>query len=98
MLSQNRRFERAVKNHKAERHARGFTSWGQFVAMLFCRLGRGHSVREICGGLACCEGKLTHPGIALAPKYLQLKSTFPYSFSNLIALLLRIHHQGVLCV
>jgi len=29
-------FEQAVKQHKAERHARGFTSWGQFMAMLFC--------------------------------------------------------------
>jgi Domain of unknown function (DUF4372) len=28
-------FEKAVKQHKAERHARGFTSWGQFIAMLF---------------------------------------------------------------
>ena len=28
-------FEKAVKEHKAERHARGFTSWGQFMAMLF---------------------------------------------------------------
>jgi len=25
-------------------------------------------VREICGGLACCEGKLKHLGISLAPK------------------------------
>jgi hypothetical protein len=36
-------FEKAVKEHKAERHARGFTSWGQFMAMLFCQsssLGR----------------------------------------------------------
>src|SRR5208283_1434811 len=32
-------FESAVRKHKAERHARGFTSWGQFVAMLFCQLG-----------------------------------------------------------
>ena len=32
-------FEQAVKEHKAERHARGFTSWGQFMAMLFCQLG-----------------------------------------------------------
>lgn len=30
------------------------------VAMLFCQLGRAHSLREICGGLACCEGKLSH--------------------------------------
>jgi len=68
-------FERAVKDHNTERHARGFTSWGQFVAMLFCQLGRAHSLREICGGLACCEGKLKHLGIPLAPK----KSTLAYA-------------------
>ena len=45
-------FEQAVREHKAERHARGFSSWGQFVAMLFCQLGRAHTLREICGGLA----------------------------------------------
>jgi hypothetical protein len=33
-------FEQAVRDHKAEYHARGFTCWGQFVAMLFCQLGR----------------------------------------------------------
>jgi hypothetical protein len=60
-------FQRAVKDHRAERHARGFTCWGQFVAMLFCQLGRAKSLREICGGLACAEGKLTHLGIT-APK------------------------------
>ena len=37
-------FEKAVQEHKAERHARGFTSWGQFLAMLFCQLGRAHSL------------------------------------------------------
>jgi hypothetical protein len=31
--------------------------------MLFCQLGRAHSLREICGGLASCEGKLNHLGI-----------------------------------
>ena len=31
--------EQAVRQHKAERHARGFSSWTQFVAMLFCQLG-----------------------------------------------------------
>jgi hypothetical protein len=62
-------FQRAVRETKAERHARGFTCWGQFVAMLFCQLGRAHSLREICGGLASCEGKLAHLGIAeAAPK------------------------------
>ena len=68
-------FEQAVKKHKAERGAKGFTSWGQFVAMLFCQLGRAHSLREICGGLASCEGKLKHLGIPEAPK----RSTLGYA-------------------
>ena len=60
-------FQKAVIDTKAERHARGFTCWDQFVAMLFCQLGRAHSLREICGGLASCEGKLAHLGVE-APK------------------------------
>jgi Transposase DDE domain/Domain of unknown function (DUF4372) len=56
-------FQQAVVATRAERHARGFTCWGQFVAMLFCQLGRAQSLREICGGLASCEGKLAHLGI-----------------------------------
>src|SRR6202163_3865976 len=56
-------FQRAVKETNAERHARGFTCWGQFVAMMFCQLGRAHSLREISGGLKSCEGKLAHLGI-----------------------------------
>jgi hypothetical protein len=68
-------FEKAVKQHKAERHARGFTSWGQFMAMLFCQVGRAHSLREICGGLGCCEGHLKHLGVPVAPK----RSTLAYA-------------------
>jgi hypothetical protein len=68
-------FEQAVRDHKAEYHARGFTCWGQFVAMLFCQLGRAHTLREICGGLASCEGKLKHLGVEDAPK----KSTLAYA-------------------
>jgi Domain of unknown function (DUF4372) len=71
-------FERAVKAHKAERHARGFPSWGQFMAMRFCQLGRAHSLREICGGLACCEGQLKHLGVPVAPK----KSSLAYGNAN----------------
>ena len=56
-------FQLLVKETKAERHARGFSSWGQFVAMMFCQLGRAHSLREICNGLLSCEGKLSHLGI-----------------------------------
>jgi len=68
-------FEQAVRQHKAEHHARGFSSWGQFVAMLFCQLGRAQSLREICGGLAACEGKLKHLGVAQSPK----RSTLAYA-------------------
>jgi IS4 transposase len=56
-------FQQAVTKTRAERHARGFTCWQQFVAMLFCQLARAHSLREICGGLASCEQRLAHLGI-----------------------------------
>jgi len=68
-------FQQAVQKHKAERHARGFTCWGQFVAMLFCQLGAARSLREICQGLAASEGKLRHLGIPLAPS----RSTLAYA-------------------
>ena len=32
-------FELLVKETKAERHARGFSCWNQFVSMMFCQLG-----------------------------------------------------------
>src|SRR6202790_4849760 len=68
-------FEFAARKHNAERHARGFTCWGQFVAMLFCHLGHAKSLREICGGLAASEGKLRHLGLPDAPK----RSTLAYA-------------------
>jgi len=60
-------FGALVKETKAERHARGFTCWGQFVAMLFCHLAHADSLRLICNGLSCCLGKLKHLGISEAP-------------------------------
>jgi hypothetical protein len=60
-------FGALVKDTKAERHARGFTCWGQFVAMLFCHLAHADSLRLICNGLNCCLGKLKHLGISEAP-------------------------------
>jgi hypothetical protein len=68
-------FEALVREHKAERHARGFACWDQFVAMLFCQLGRAQSLREICGGLAATEGKLKHLGVQRAP----VRSTLAYA-------------------
>ena len=68
-------FEAAVKKHKAERHARGFSSWAQLIGMLFCQLGHAQSLREITGGLAACEGKLRHLGVTDPPK----RSTLSYA-------------------
>lgn len=68
-------FEAAVKKHQAERHARGFSSWTQMIAMLFCQLGHAQSLREITGGLAACEGKLRHLGVMDPPK----RSTLSYA-------------------
>ena len=68
-------FEAAVRQHKAERHARGFSCWTQFIAMMFCQLGHAQSLREISGGLAACEGKLRHLGVVSPPK----RSTLAYA-------------------
>jgi len=61
-------FEALIREHNAERHARGFTCWQQFVAMMFCQLAYAQSLREICGGLAALEGKLRHLGVMECPK------------------------------
>lgn len=68
-------FARAVKQHGAERGAKGFSCWEQFVAMLFCQMGAAHSLREICGGLATATGKLAHLGLRQAPT----RSTLAYA-------------------
>lgn len=60
-------FERVVRETGAEYRSKGLSSWAQFVGMMFCQLGRAHSLREIEGGLLSCEGKLSHLGIE-APK------------------------------
>jgi hypothetical protein len=68
-------FAALVRKHDAERGAKGFTCWGQLVAMLFCQMAHADSLREICNGLACSLGKLVHLGIGVAPN----KSTLAYA-------------------
>jgi hypothetical protein len=68
-------FARLVSRHQAEHGSKGFTCWTQLVAMLFCHLARAESLREICTGMACCLGKLSHLGVDQAPK----KSTLSYA-------------------
>lgn len=68
-------FGRIVRKHNGERHAKGFLCWKQLVSMLFCHLGKAQSLREICGGLATCMGKLSHLGLEASPK----RSTLSYA-------------------
>lgn len=67
-------FHQEVKATKAERHARGFSSWDHFVAMMFCQLADSQSLREIIGGLSSCEGRLEQFGMKV-PK----RSTLAYA-------------------
>ncbi len=71
-------FNQAVEKHQAERHSRGFSSRGQFVAMLFCQLAQAKSLREITEGLRASEGKLKHLGLPEAPA----RSTLAYANSH----------------
>jgi hypothetical protein len=74
-LFQRSTFAHHVRDLKAEYHARGFSSWDQFVAMLFCQLAQARSLREISDGLKSCEGKLKHLGLEAEPK----RSTLSYA-------------------
>ena len=74
-LFQRSTFAHHVRELKGEYHARGFSSWDQFVAMLFCQLAQARSLREIADGLKSCEGKLKHLGLEQEPK----RSTLSYA-------------------
>jgi hypothetical protein len=68
-------FARFVRETDAEKGAKGFSSWEQFVAMMFCQLAQAKSLREIHSGLRSCEGKLRHLGLKEAPG----RSTLAYA-------------------
>ena len=74
-LFDRKTFYQLVFRHRSERYAKKFCSWDHFVAMLFCQLAQAKSLREICGGLACCMGKLRHLGMKNVPN----KSTLSYA-------------------
>jgi hypothetical protein len=57
---------------------RGFTCWGQFLAMLFCQLASVNSLCDITNGLAASEGKVRHLGLPEAPR----RSTLAYANSH----------------
>lgn len=56
-------FQKAVQDTGAEYHARGFSSWNQFTAMMFGQLAGQDSLRGIEAGLATQSSALYHLGI-----------------------------------
>ncbi|MEA3347170.1 MAG: IS4 family transposase [Candidatus Auribacterota bacterium] len=56
-------FQKAVSETKTEYHARGFSSWNHFVAMLFGQLSGQDSLRGIEAGLATQAACLYHAGV-----------------------------------
>ena len=82
-------FAALVKKHAAEREAKGFTCWTQFVSMLFCQLARADSLREICNGLGCCLGRLVHVGMLRSP----CRLTLSYANEHRPAALARFREQ-----
>ena len=56
-------FRKAVLHHKAERHSKGFSSWAQFVALLFCQIASHDGLRGVVAGMAAHVSRLYHLGV-----------------------------------
>jgi len=73
-LFQRSTFAHHVHELKTKYHARGFSSWDQLVAMLFCQPEQARSLWEIADGPKSCEGKLKHWELGQEPKRSTLSS------------------------
>jgi len=72
------KFNRLVNNNQTDKHQKGYNSWTQLVAMLFCQFAKSQSVRDISNGLRSATGNLNHMGIQKAPS----KSSISYQNKN----------------
>jgi hypothetical protein len=71
-------FDRVVLEQKSDYRCRTFSSWDEFVTLLFGILERCDSAREVCDGMAALGGKLNYLGMDAAPA----KSTFNDALIN----------------
>ena len=69
------KFMRIVSEYQGDKHKQSFDSYDHLVSMVFCQLAQANSLREICGGLKICGGKLNHLGVGETPS----KSNLSYS-------------------
>ncbi|MDR1657931.1 MAG: DUF4372 domain-containing protein [Deltaproteobacteria bacterium] len=71
-------FQKVCLEYQTEKCSKGFSSWNQFVSLLFSQFAGANSLREITGGLATIRSKIKHLGIKAAPK----KSTLAHANAN----------------
>ena len=68
-------FHRIGRRTQANRYTKKFTAWDHFVAMAFAQVAQAQSLREVCDGLHCAVGKVSHLGI----RNLAKRSTLSYA-------------------
>lgn len=61
-------FEKSALAHGADRYARHFKAWHQFLVLLYAQATAKRSLRDIEGGLQVHHGKLYHLGLRLVPR------------------------------
>jgi len=71
-------FKKLVKEHKTDKHQKGFDSWSHLTSMLFCHFAKSQSLRDISNGLRSTTGNLNHLGNVHPPS----KSNLSYQNQN----------------
>jgi len=61
-------FEKSVKTHGADRYAKTFKAWQQFLLLLYAQATGKQSLRDIAGGLQLHHSKLYHLGLSPVPR------------------------------
>jgi hypothetical protein len=56
-------FERATERYKGNRYVKIFTTWQQYITILYSQITRKDSLRDIETGLAAQSGRLYHLGL-----------------------------------
>jgi len=62
------KFDKAVDRHKADRYAKSFTSWRQFITLMYAQIKGKDSLRDIETGLSAHSSRLYHLGLDRAPR------------------------------
>ena len=85
-LIPKREFEEIVMKHNGDKRKQSVDSWAHFVSMIFCQLAQANSLRDICGGLKTCGGKLNHLGVESAPTKSNCRTPMPIALRKCSAI------------